>query len=388
MDHGMREATVAIADEEMLAAIQERQRDARYPMLLAIAPHRYGVVYHRVREGTGLVSVAIRHDALTPDQHAALGEFRLHQYLLWRWYDSAVISKLGARADPAFDTLPAATIHMLVGTSEGRILAYFAMQPAVDHCRPAGALNTVGRATSKQHCHLSDCPRPLFPAEFESFGPDVFASLPALSPVPVDCIRELTCLLRNFAVPSPLTVVAVVEAVFTAWNVVTHPAQGIEAVLGCMDVEARRVLADLQVPLLYAANAPVIHNQLAFYWLPEMNEPGKFWPFVLATQDLRARSALHARINEVLSSTSHKMRRELLLLRKQTIVSRPPVLLPEPGSCPVLWTADPLHPAAEPEHEHKYRDNVPAPGETGEQDRDASKIRVLPAHPAGTSDSR
>src|SRR5262249_36879529 len=115
---------------------------------------------------------------------------------------------------------------------------------------------------------------------------------------------------------------------------------------------------------------------------------GKFWPFVLATQDLSARSALHVRLNDVLSSTSHGMRRELLLLRQQAVVSGHPVLRPELGSCPVLWTGDPLYPAAEPEHEHAYRDVVPAPGEPGEQRSAASKVGVLPAHLSGTHESR
>src|SRR5260370_34907581 len=104
-------------------------------------------------------------------------------------------------------------------------------------------------------------------------------------------MRELPCLIRNQAVNSPLSTIATLEAVYTMTHVVLQPESGIEATLGCIDVEARRVTSVLGMPFLYAPLAPVIREQFEYYWASGfVNAPGRFWPFGIATEDLHTQA--------------------------------------------------------------------------------------------------
>src|SRR5215831_1875889 len=117
--------------------LRAEQAIARYPELLG-GPWNESTLYQRDREGTDLTVVAIRHAALSPAQAAALSEFRMQQYVLWGWYDLRILSESQFRTDPAFTRLPSDALHVLAGTRDGCLLAYFCMTPAVG-MTPAGA---------------------------------------------------------------------------------------------------------------------------------------------------------------------------------------------------------------------------------------------------------
>lgn len=333
-----------LADSQVfLETVRVAQSTRRYHELLhGPWDNVRGVVYRRERSASGLAAAAFRQDAMSSVQRQQLAEFRLHQFLLWGWYDADIVRERGITADPAFLDLPPATIHVIGGTSTGRVLAYFAIVPAdyeerADEIRERPHTERGGR----EHL-LGSHERPLFPAEYESFGPEVFASLPALRTMSITKARELTCMLRNQAITSPLSTMALVEAVYTTCQILMLPELEIQVALGCGDYEMRRMLAGLGMPILYAPLAEVTRNGLTYYWANGMNDQGKFWPFVVATQDLRAQDALFADLNSALSLPPHAVRRALVLFRRRGGRALPWTVMPEPEASAVLWSADPF----------------------------------------------
>lgn len=330
-----------------------REAEARYPQLLTgllswrgMAHTRDAVLFHDVRTGSGLTSVAVLHGALSPEQRHALGEFRLHQYLLWHWYDTETILANGIRTDPALDRLPPDTVHLLVGTPNGRLLAYFTMQPTAsgeewvpNRHRMSGQLAIAGKVNIP--C-MGDSRRPWFACEFESFGPTVFSSLPALSTIPVARVRELPCLLRNRVVQSPLGALAVLEAIYVMSRVQVNSWLAIRATIGIMDIEARQVTAYLGIPTLYAPSAKVVRNELAYFWAEGMNEEGKFWPFAIATDDLLTHPDHFKRIESMLDLPVDQARRAMVQLRRHSRLIEPSAFVPAPNTSPLTWTSDPL----------------------------------------------
>lgn len=324
------------------------QTQARYPQLLIEAPeHADGVVYRRVRDGTGLVITALRHDALGPAQAEALAEFRLQQYVLCGWYDLDALDRRGAIADPAFEHLPWNTIHVLAGTASGHLLAYFCMQPASSDSAAldAASLANLGEVDrcSQRTPLMGDVSRPLFPTEIHSFSPQVFPSLPALRKVPVPRVRELTRLLRNQTSPSLLSAISVVEAVCTMTAVAMNPESEIAVMLGCVDREARQVTAHLGIPILFAPLAPAIPLPPAeheFYWAASANEQGRFWPFVIATEDLTPLAHWFGEIDAMLAGSSRDVRRGIVELRRRAQASQRHSLAHDLESSPIFWTAD------------------------------------------------
>jgi hypothetical protein len=323
-------------------AIRAWQDEVYYPVLLReVALEQHGILSERTRHATGLRTVAVRHGALTPVQLSALGEFRLHQYVLCGFYDIGIISAHQMREDPALAKLPSDTIHLFVGTNEGRILAYFYMQPA------PGSPPLWKGAVYAGATHLSpafgDKNRPLFPCEFESFGPGVFDSLPGLRGVSTSYTAELSCLLRNQVVQSPLGTSAVVEAICAMARIQMKPELRLVATVGCMGVEARRVTYQIGMPALYAADAPVLHNRLDFYWSRSANAPGRFWPFVFATADLSARVEYFDALDMILSLPPREQRAALVALVRRG--ERIPVraMLPNAEESSMLWTPDPIY---------------------------------------------
>lgn len=387
------------------------QTQARYPQLLIEAPARAdGVVYRRVRDGTGLVITALRHDALAPAQAEALAEFRLQQYVLCGWYDLDALERRGTIADPAFEHLPWNTIHVLAGTASGHLLAYFCMQPAnLDvSALDATGLADLGALDSGSHRTplMGDASRPLFPTEIHSFSPRVFTSLPALRAVPVQRVRELTRLLRNQTSPSLLSAIAVVEAVCAMTAVAMNPESEIAVMLGCVDREARQVTAHLGIPILFAPLAPTIPLPPAeheFYWAASANEQGRFWPFVIATDDLTSLTQWFGEIDSMLAGSSRDVRRGIVELRRCAHGPQRLSLARDLESSPVFWTADIFyesHAVAASETSVHQRDvapvpvGVPAPGPThsvGKRSRPArrrSSRRETAATPARQRRSR
>src|SRR5262249_1901946 len=148
-------------------------------------------LYFRQRPGSGLITVALKHNSLTKAQLRALGEFRVDQYALSGFYDPKYLLKRRIKQDPDLNTLPPDTIHMIVGTSAGLIHAYSTMQP------PKGT--PAGVATRTKGPLLGERKRPWFPCEDESLGADIFPSLPVLRDLPVSRIVEISIMMGNQA---------------------------------------------------------------------------------------------------------------------------------------------------------------------------------------------
>ena len=113
-----------------LATITEWQRSALYPNLFSVALERENEpLYCKRRSGSGLVAMALRHSATNDAQVRELNEFRLDQYTLCGFYDLADRQERQIERDPDLLELPPDTIHIVIGTSNGRILAYSYIQP-------------------------------------------------------------------------------------------------------------------------------------------------------------------------------------------------------------------------------------------------------------------
>jgi hypothetical protein len=301
------------------------------------------------RAGTGILSAAVRHAALSAAQRAALSEFRLQQSVLAQLYDAAFVVRHGLTTDPGCDALPDDTIHVIVGMPDGRLLAYFCMQPAVTvaldeeliHSDSVGGAAEPARVS--QPVRIGDRRRPLFPTEYELFGPDLLSSLPALRELPVAEVRELSCLLCNQALRSPLTLAAIVEAFQTMARVVMDAANGIRAVISHTDLEARRICARLGLPILYAPFAPVAFERGDDHWSAAANMQGMFLANVTPVADLYRHAAHFQRMDEALELPEPAVRRVLVDLLKHPIVTEPRAFVPEPGATSVFWTNDPFY---------------------------------------------
>jgi hypothetical protein len=324
-----------------LAAYAAMQRRASYPGLFAAGVEPPLVA--RTRTGVGLRTVALRHGALTPQQRTALGAFRLQQFALCGWYDLGVIAAQDLQSDPTLDYCPDTSIHILVGTTaEHRVLAYFCL-----HAAPPGSW-----ASGHAPC-IGDRERPLFPSELDQCGPEVFASLPRLAMLPIERVYELSCLLSNRVAPSPLSVAALAEAFYTVSCLVREREAGIDALIGCVDVDARRIVARLGVPVLYAPLAPPAPIEEDAVWALDALEPGRFWPFAIATTDLHRHASWFARLDMALEVPAAELRRALVGLLGHPAPTAPRAFVPEPdnsaGAC--FWTSDPLF-AAEAAQKH------------------------------------
>jgi hypothetical protein len=316
---------VAKADvEAFVSNIRFRQECARYPELFAATTHESAVlsrfesvagmttasptsgpVFHRERTvegGSGLVVTALRHADLTSPQRQALGTFRLEQCVLCGWYDPVAVCNRGIGYDPACEALADDAIHVVVGTRDGMILSYFCLESA-SLGRGEGQGHSITRdgrgsapdrvageeCTPEGSWTVADRQRPLFATERDLFGPGVFATLPGLASAPIARIREVNYLMRNqaVAVTSRLVSLAVVEAISGVGQLLFTFSSPLEALVGNMDIEARRLLHDLDVPVLYAPHAPAMAADQLCPWSAAVDTLGRFWPFVIAADDLQ-----------------------------------------------------------------------------------------------------
>jgi hypothetical protein len=155
-------------------------------------------------------------------------------------------------------------------------------------------------------------------------------------------VRELTHLLRNRAIQPAISIVAVLESMYAVLQLVARPHSSIQAVMGHVEIEARRLAYDLGMPILYAPGAPLAPVKAGDYWSDEANLPGRFWPFVLAQSDVRRHPDLLARLGNFLSSAdAQNWRNHLLILRRATTPAVPHVSVPK-QSTGALWTPDPF----------------------------------------------
>jgi hypothetical protein len=315
--------------------IRDRQASARYPELLCLTPRQHDqAIYERRRPYTDIVAVALRHDDLSDAQMRALDEFRLDQYLLCGFYDAAYIDAHQITHDPDLYTLPRDTIHLMVGASDGRFLAYSYLQS------PKGGEALTPTVT------LSDPGRPWFPCEIESIGPDVFPSLPGLRHAPVNRLAEVSILLANQVVQGTASRYAVVEDLLALAMLQIAPRVDLIATLAYCDFEARKVIYDVGMTAIYAPEAPMLYNNLRPHWTAAANEPGRFWPSVFSSADFqRGRAHLEA-LDQLLSQPPRAIRAELVSWRRMGKRIEPHALLPAPGTSALHWmTAPSLDPA-------------------------------------------
>lgn len=367
-----------LADQE---AVQIQEHEARYPELL-FGPwgREDGVLYRRFRAGPKLVAVAVLHDALQPEQRRLLGGFRLRQYALCGLYDVRQVVQNAEGVDPSLEGLSPTAVHILAGTPDGRLLAYMCMETAqslqpdgwasphdalgIDEPNHRGGVDPaailqaqssgLNGVTIDATLTMGARGRPLFPTESELFGPAIFPSLPAVRALAVTEVRELTRMLRNQAMRSPQSIAATVEVVYVISRLLSHPALDIKATLGCLDRDGRAMLAHLGMPVLYAPTAPVLTHQVvlakaspaASLWTDLANAQGRFWPFVVATEDVRQQSAHFKRLDELLSLRAGELRRALVEFRRRRRTTLPEVFMPSAEASSILWTTDPFYPVA------------------------------------------
>jgi ubiquinone/menaquinone biosynthesis C-methylase UbiE len=322
---------------QYLATIRAHQAQARYPALLQLWNQEEGVLYRKEHSNVGLITIAVEQEALDEQALRALGEFRLHQYLLCGWYDAARVLADQATMDPQLARIPPSSVHLLTGTPEGQFLAYCTLQAAAQEERDESL-------TPTREQYLHEFPRALFPAERELFGPVLFATLPALRTIPLSAIGDLTCLLQNQALHSPLRTIALVEAILSIIHLLTRPSSRWSAVLGNMDQEARSLLASLGVPVLYAPQAQVMVDSLPYkhYWAAEeigSLAQGKYWPFVIAVDDLRAQQHFE-QAHQAFAGDPHNIRRSLVAWRRQQTPVAPVAFVPPIGTrAAQIWGA-------------------------------------------------
>jgi hypothetical protein len=301
-----------------------------YPELLSLSAQQHRrALYVRRRPYTDVVAIALRHADLTTEQLCALNEFRLDQFQLCGFYDQEYVNAHAIREDPDLYVLPPDTIHLMVGASDGRLLAYSYIQPA------KGVTRTDPPIT------MADPVRPWFPCEIESFGPHIFSSLPGLREVVVSRLAEVSILLKNQVAQGPATGYAVVEDVLALALLQISPQVDLAATLAYCDFEARKVIYDLGMTAIYAPYAPILYNNLQPHWTSGANDPYRFWPSVFSSDDFcREISHLQA-LDALLNLTPREVRAELVSWRRQGRRIEPHALLPAAGTSDVVWITTP-----------------------------------------------
>jgi molybdopterin/thiamine biosynthesis adenylyltransferase len=337
--------TAARAYEQRARLRQER---ARYPTLLQAANTRGGGVVYRRRRPSGMIALAVTHDALSSEQVAAIGEWRLDQYVLCGLYDAAVLAARELHTDPAMQELTPDAIHTFAGTADGRLLAYCCVQPATGQVQQPGAqAGARARLWLRPRMTMAATPRDLFPSERELFGPEIFASLAAVRKTPVPEIRELTRLVHNQVMSSRQVGIAVVEVLHALTQVLVNRRLGIRWAVGNMGAKARQAVARLQLPVLYARDARVVVTDSGpdyDYWIAPANFDRSFWPFVVASADLRAIRAHLRRLDRALSDPAPKVAHAVAAVTRQARRHLPNSLLRSAQQSSLLWAPDDISP--------------------------------------------
>jgi len=329
------------SDDDFRVYLRSRQLSARYPALTAIATKGKDALYLRNRP-SGLWSYAIRHDMLSASAFNEFGEFRIDQYALAGLYDTTKIAQRGYRTDPTLADLAENAIHVLCGTAAGQILACCSVVPPRGplYSEPTGLL-----VKRRRPLVLADQERAVFPAESELFGRGVFESLPAIQTIPVERMREIAHLMRNQAIKTPLTGIAVFEVCYALTEVLTNPRLGIDLTLGSSGPEARNLMELVNIPMLYAPWAQVVVSEAApedDFWIPPTNAEGYFWPFVMATADLRAIAPFRLQLNGALASPAESTRSAIIEVAKLARnANMPQPMFLHEAQIPPRWYASP-----------------------------------------------
>jgi hypothetical protein len=157
-------------------------------------------------------------------------------------------------------------------------------------------------------------------------------------------VRELTRLVHNQAIDSPQVGLAVVEVIHALAQVLVEPRLGIRLAVGNIGSNARQAVGNLRMPMLYARQARVVVTTAGpdyDYWIAPANFDRNFWPFVIASADLRAMRAYLRQLDRALAqSAPEEVRRALASVTRQSKQHLPKSLLRSATKSPLLWVAD------------------------------------------------
>jgi hypothetical protein len=319
--------------------------DTRYSTLFApgarssASPHRYVV-----RQGTGLVVTTMVHGHLTEEEHNAIAEYRLRQYVLAGLYDAAAVEQKSLRLDPAMSLLVDRDVHLAVGDTAGRFLCYMCVQSALRNRKEP---NSANGHDDQRHVHFRDQDRPRFPCETE-YGLDVFGKHDSLGTVPVVRAREICRFVRNQSVQTPVDAYAAIEVVLAVTRVICDPRHEITAIVGCASPEVRRLLYRLGMPMAYAPHARIIGDNLGgsaeddtLLWTTVSHEPGRFWPLALASSDLMRMSEYLDKLDYALAQPAAQVGQALSVLTCEGPYTPPHYIVPAEHAGGMLWTANP-----------------------------------------------
>jgi hypothetical protein len=312
--------------------IRVQESLARYPELLVPASHDRQPEWRHERRIPGLITTILAQNALTPTQRRSLAALRLRQFILCDWYDATRVVADRLDGDPIVAELPPRSLHVIVGDTDSRLLAYTCLQPAGDQ--------TNALAADDRDTLLTTPGRPLFPTERELFGPDVFTTVPGLSSVPLARVWEWACSFRNQALRTPLTAAAMYEVFCAPLLFALDPQHGVDVILGNTNLAARKVYKQLGVPGLFAPAFPAQPPEEDGYWTEGVNRQGEFWPSVLALDDMRRRHQHLRMIDAALDEQPQQLIGALRAALAETPVL-PEVFLPPSGAAPSLWMSDP-----------------------------------------------
>jgi hypothetical protein len=323
------------------SALRERAAEARYPALFT-QPHTGGPrpgLGCTVRGGTGIVVISVLHGVLTPTELAAISEYRLQQYVLSGMYDERIVAQLGLEQDPGVELLADTDVHVAVGDVEGRFLCYMCMQSPL-------LTGEYAHATAASFWRLRDTRRPAFPVESE-YGLGIYGEHPDLGPLPIHSVRELTRLVRNQVLRTPVDLCTVVEAVLAVARAMSDLSLGIDAIVGCASREVRRALYRLGVPMMYAPHALILGENLGaeieghLLWTEQSHIPGRFWPFALLSADVCLDVKYFDRLDVALARPAPEVMEALAAVQPSGLLRRPSLLRAAELIGGVLWTDDP-----------------------------------------------
>lgn len=299
------------------------------------------------RPGSRLTLVVAEHGALLPEERAALSRYRLEQYVLANLFSADLVERWGVTEDPGMGLLNAADTHVFAATPEGVIASYLSLQTAsgalANLARVANATTRAGDGANAgalasqwmfpEAPTLAEMERPIFPVETEH--DDLYMRHPGLRVIPVESVREISRLVRNQRADlRPLlrdvTDIAVAETIVAAAAFVIEPANRVEAIIGCMAAEARRMLFNYRIPVAYAKDAPIYGDNLGgaisgqLIWTSETRAEGAFWPFAISVLDVRRDASYYAELQEALGRSSTQEIREGLNRLRKRMPLRPP----------------------------------------------------------------
>src|SRR5579859_6821 len=238
---------------------------------------RAGRLQFKAREGSRLTVIVARESDLLPEERTAISRYRLEQYMHVNLYSASLIEEWGIKEDPGMDLLTPNDVHFLTATEDGVIAAYLCLQNAssllatratqiVSPGVPLPQATLVPEQPLTNAPILGDANRPIFPVETKHG--DLFSAHPAFRTLPVSSVREITRLVRNQRPDMrgrlrDIADIAIAETIVASAHYVNDPANRVEAIIGCMALEARRALLNYRIPVAYAPDAPLLGENLS-----------------------------------------------------------------------------------------------------------------------------